>query len=118
MTETNQPEWIQYYILNRDLNLSPGTTAVQVAHAATTLALHYLLNGKEQEAFRSWLETGQRKTVLTGSEQQVLQLAERGYLSVRDGQLSRGEEAPLTIVALPPMNRDDAAPLLEGLREL
>ncbi|MBJ6360405.1 aminoacyl-tRNA hydrolase [Paenibacillus sp. GCM10012307] len=118
MTETRQAEWIQYYIINGDLKLPPGTAAVQVAHAATTLTLHYLLNGKEQEAFRSWLETGQRKVVLIGSAQQVTNLADQGYLSVRDSQLSQGEEAPLTIVALPPLNRDDAAPLLEGLTEL
>lgn len=118
MTSSNETSWTQYYVLNEDLNMTPSVAAVQVGHAATMLTLHYLVNSKEQERFRIWLENGQPKTVLRCPADYLEKLAEQGFLTVRDRQLGTPEEPALTVVALPPMEVAEAASYIAGLLEL
>ncbi len=57
MEDTHTQHMVQYYVVNESLNMSPGKIAAQVAHAATTLTLHTLLNEKADHAlFQAWLE--------------------------------------------------------------
>lgn len=49
-------------VVRQELGLSPGKTAVQVAHAAVMLALDDA--ARKRRDFRSWLEQGQKKVAL------------------------------------------------------
>jgi PTH2 family peptidyl-tRNA hydrolase len=116
MHSTQHKNMVQYYIVNEDLHMSAGKIAAQVAHAATTLTLHTLLNDKTDHAlFQSWLEQGQKKIVLKGSEQTLLDLVNKGFLSIRDAGHTEVASGSLTVVVLTPMDKRDARKLVEGL---
>ncbi|CAM4463856.1 aminoacyl-tRNA hydrolase [Paenibacillus tarimensis] len=104
---------VQYYIVNHDLGMSAGKIAAQTAHAATTLTLHTLLNdkGSSQELFRAWLESGQRKIVLKARTDELTELANNGYLAIRDAGHTEVPSGSLTVVVLPPMLKSEAQKL-------
>ncbi|CAG7651673.1 hypothetical protein PAESOLCIP111_06366 [Paenibacillus solanacearum] len=110
---------VQYFIVNDELRMSPGKIAAQVAHAATTMTLHILLNSKQEHAlFQDWLQSGQKKIVLKGSEQQLHQLTENGFLSIRDAGHTEVPSGSLTVVVLPPMAKNDARKFTSELQLL
>ena len=53
-------------IIRKDLKLSPGKTAVQVAHAAVSCAVSSKKNNTQW--FNSWFKEGQKKVVLKGKD--------------------------------------------------
>ncbi|PYI57094.1 aminoacyl-tRNA hydrolase [Paenibacillus flagellatus] len=117
----NAPELVQCFVVNGDLPMTAGTIAVQVAHAATTLALQSLLNdaGEGRDRFHEWLQTGQKKIVLKGSEADVVRLAHTGWLAVRTAAEQAGVPAgSWTVAALAPMDKRDALDRAAGLEEL
>lgn len=108
MSDSNK-EYVQYFVVNEDLEMSPGKLAAQVAHAATTSTLHILLKDRQRQAdFQAWLEQGQKKVVLRAGEAETKQLAEQGYLSIRDAGHTEIPAGSLTVVVLPPMVKDAA----------
>lgn len=56
-------EWKMVIVVRRDLKLSKGKMAAQVAHAAVTLALQKRTR-EDGKRFRDWYDDGQRKVVL------------------------------------------------------
>lgn len=115
MKQTDQ-EIVQYYVVNGQLAMSPGKMAAQVAHAATTMTLHYLLNDNTyHEVFQAWLNRGQKKVVLQGTEDHLQRLVNEGFLSIRDAGLTEAPAGSLTVVVLPPMNKEDAGERVAGL---
>ncbi|SDC65357.1 peptidyl-tRNA hydrolase [Paenibacillus sp. UNCCL117] len=99
---------VQYYIVNTELGMSPGKIAAQVAHAATTMTLHCLLNDKSSHAvFQAWLNAGQKKIVLQGTEADLLRLSGEGYLSIRDAGHTEIPSGSLTVVVLPPADKEE-----------
>lgn len=63
-------EYIQYFVVNKELNMSPGKIAVQVAHASTMITYRkdYINN------WIGWFNNDQKKIVLKGKEKDLLNL--------------------------------------------
>ena len=57
-------------VVRKDLKLSPGKMAVQVAHAAVTCAVQTRKNNLRW--FRSWYSEGQKKVVVKADNMKVL----------------------------------------------
>ncbi|MEK8129236.1 aminoacyl-tRNA hydrolase [Paenibacillus filicis] len=108
---------VQYYVVNSELGMSPGKIAAQVAHAATTMTLHCLLNDKSSHAtFQAWLNAGQKKIVLRGTEAELLRLSESGYLSIRDAGHTEIPSGSLTVVVLPPADKEEIRSVVGGFK--
>ncbi|WP_166244348.1 aminoacyl-tRNA hydrolase [Paenibacillus turpanensis] len=119
MQKPNESNLVQYYVVNRDLQMSDGKIAAQVAHAAVTVTLHCLFQQEQNhDTFQAWLSSGQKKIVLGGSEEQVNELANAGYLSIRDAGHTEVPSGSLTVVALPPMEKEEAQRIVSGLKLL
>lgn len=100
--QTNKEEqYVQYYVINQELEMSTGKIASQTAHAAILTALKY----NNEHNFQKWLETNQTKIILRGKEKDLKKLEERGFIAVYD--LGNTEVPPnsLTLVASMPMKR-------------
>ncbi|MED4603643.1 aminoacyl-tRNA hydrolase [Paenibacillus validus] len=110
---------VQYYVVNEELSMSAGKIAAQVAHAATTMTLHVLLQDQgSHETYQAWLNQGQKKIVLKGSERELLRLTDEGYLSIRDAGHTEVPSGSLTVVVLPPMEKSIAGQSVSGLKLL
>lgn len=107
-------EIVQYYVVNKELNMSAGKIAAQAAHAATIASVDILANsekkGSEQiQWFSDWYtKQGMKKIVLKGTRKDLENLEQAGFYSIRDSGLTEIEKGSLTVVALPPMPRDTA----------
>ena len=83
----NPDELIQYYIVNKDLNMSPGKIATQVAHVATTIANNTLrfLPDVEYDKYLKWYYDGdQKKIILKAKQQKLLELISQGFEFIKD----------------------------------
>ncbi|MCZ8512256.1 aminoacyl-tRNA hydrolase [Paenibacillus filicis] len=117
--QASQPDYVQYYVVNEELVMSKGKTAAQVAHAATMITLHVLLNEPDKhESFQSWLNAGQKKIVLRAAPQELHRLTERGFLSIRDAGHTEIPAGSLTVVVLPPMEKEAAQEFVSGFKLL
>ena len=66
-------------VVRKDLRLSPGKTAAQVAHASVSCALD--AKKRHPEWFKKWYGEGQRKVVLKAkSLEELYELRERGMV--------------------------------------
>ncbi|WP_134683046.1 aminoacyl-tRNA hydrolase [Brevibacillus migulae] len=108
---------VQYYVVNEQLGMSPGKIAAQAAHAATMMMVHYLLNDtKHREAFEAWFAQGQTKIVLRAPEEVLQKLGEEGFVSIRDAGHTEIPAGSLTVVVLPPMEKEAARRYVGGLK--
>ncbi|WP_159881661.1 aminoacyl-tRNA hydrolase [Paenibacillus puerhi] len=109
---------VQYFIVNSELGMSSGKMAAQVAHAATTMTLHCLLNDKSSHAtFQAWLNAGQKKIVLRGTEADLLRLSKvEGYLAIRDAGHTEIPSGSLTVVVLPPADKEEVRSVVGGFK--
>ena len=57
-------------VVRRDLKISCGKIAAQVAHAAVEASLKSMK--KNEKKFRKWMEEGQRKIVVTVENEEIL----------------------------------------------
>lgn len=114
-------ELIMYFIVNKDLNMSAGKTAAQVAHTLTEYFHHMLENyGKnryEINKYFNWHNTDQKKIVLK-AKQSVLEKLENNYWSIRDNGLTEIEKDSLTCICLGVMTREEASPIVKRLQLL
>ncbi|WP_245308328.1 aminoacyl-tRNA hydrolase [Halalkalibacter urbisdiaboli] len=104
--------YVQYYIVNEDLQMSAGKVAAQVAHAATQAVLFYHKNA----GFHDWLQTGQTKIVLKAKQKELEALLEHDFVSIRDAGKTEIAAGSLTVVCLPPMKKEDAKSLTSTFR--
>ncbi|UII54346.1 peptidyl-tRNA hydrolase [Cytobacillus spongiae] len=102
---------VQYFIVNSDLKMSTGKVAAQVAHAATVSALTYM----KELTFKEWLEMGQTKIVLKAKEANLIKLKEAGFIYILDAGKTEIPSGSLTVVALPPMEKEEAKKLVGHL---
>jgi peptidyl-tRNA hydrolase, PTH2 family len=118
MHMTNK-DLVQYFIVNRDLSMSKGKTAAQVAHAATLSTLTMMSKDSpfqdRQEEFIDWVQTGMKKVVLKGKTAELEKLEKKGYFSIHDSGLTEIKEGSLTVTALPPMEKDEAKEIVGHL---
>lgn len=113
---------IQYYIVDHTLEMSAGKLAAQAAHAAT-LSVSDLERRRitrsdsvEVRDYEAWLNADMRKVVLRGNNRDLLRLEEAGGYAVRDNGRTELVSGSLTVVALRPMPKSAAAPLVKRLQ--
>ena len=97
-------EIVQYFVINKELNMSRGKTAAQVAHVATKIALKY----QNDENFYNWFEGSQTKIVLEAKEKELHKLIQMGFEYVLDEGRTEITPNSLTVVGLNPMNKEEA----------
>lgn len=91
-------ELVQYFIVNKELDMSPGKIAAQVAHVATNITY----NEHGTETWDKWYENDQPKIILRGKEKDLLKLIEEGAYNIRDNGRTEIPENSLTCVGFPP----------------
>lgn len=113
---------IQYYVADHSLGMSSGKLAAQAAHAAT-LSVSDLERKRmvasdtaEIRDYETWLSSDMRKVVLRGSNKDLIRLEEAGGYAVRDNGNTEIAPGSLTVVALRPMPKSQAAPLVKRLQ--
>jgi PTH2 family peptidyl-tRNA hydrolase len=107
-----EDEIVQYFVVNKDVEMSKGKMAVQVAHVATIIALKYINTGD----FKEWYEGNQKKIVLQGNKKDLLKLIVKGFDFIRDNGLTEIEKDTLTCVGLQPMRRSMAQKYIKRLQ--
>lgn len=109
-------EFVQYYIVNKELNMSKGKTAAQVAHGATISAIMLC----ELEYYKEWFTHDQKKVILQGSENEMYKILANVMDSyqVIDNGLTEIPEGSMTVVVMPPMERIQAQQYIKRLQLL
>jgi PTH2 family peptidyl-tRNA hydrolase len=107
-------EYVQYYVVNKGLEMSKGKMSAQVAHGATisAMALGHL------DYFKEWFNNDQKKVVLQGSEKDMHKILANVMDSYKviDNGLTEIPEGSMTVVVLPPMKRSQAQQYVKRLQ--
>ncbi|WP_175991379.1 aminoacyl-tRNA hydrolase [Bacillus sp. Marseille-Q1617] len=110
---------VQYFVVNKELNMSKGKTAAQVAHAATLSTIEMAMTNTSfkdrQSDFVEWLQSGMKKIILKGKQADLEKMEGNGFFSIRDSGLTEIQKGSLTVVALPPMDKWEAKELVGHL---
>lgn len=114
-------EIVQYYVVNQELNMSPGKLAAQIAHAATWMALDLAspVSSKFPEYhdyFKQWFREGMKKVVLRGRQSDLEQLIQHDFYHIQDSGLTEVPRGALTVVGLPPMPKGMAQGFVKQLK--
>jgi PTH2 family peptidyl-tRNA hydrolase len=120
---------VQYFIVRKDLDMSPGKIAAQVAHAAQMVALKYFEYkfsrciprdiGKEikAEVFKKWMDESFRKVILKADEKQFEKVKEEAWCQVvKDAGLTEVETGTETVLVLWPMKKSEVPKVIQRLR--
>jgi len=110
--KNNENELVEYFIVNSEVQMSPGKLSVQVAHVATKIAIGY----PDSNVFYSWYYKDQKKIILKGKEKDLLKLIDQGFEYIRDNGLTEIPNGTLTVVGLPPMTRKEAKQYIKRLQ--
>lgn len=112
-------EIVQYFVVNKELNMSAGKIGAQTAHAATISTIDLLSDSSVfpelRDDFILWYQTGMTKIVLRGRQKDLEKLAEKGYYYVHDSGRTEIASGSLTVVALPPMPKPEAKEIVGNL---
>ncbi|MEM0192876.1 MAG: peptidyl-tRNA hydrolase Pth2 [Candidatus Korarchaeum sp.] len=97
----------QVIVIRKDLNMSCGKLAVQVAHASLEAAER--LRDEYPEVYREWREEGAKKVVLqVGGEEELMEVYKEALkeklvaVLIRDAGLTELEPGTLTAVGIGP----------------
>ena len=90
-------ELIQYYIINSELNMSPGKIAAQTAHGAVKTTEKYF----HDEKHILWRNSDQKKIVLRGKQKDLEKLINNGFYPIYDNGLTEIPAGSLTVVVSP-----------------
>jgi len=97
----------QVIVTRKDLKLSKGKFAVQVAHGAVTAAIK--VQKEKPEWFRAWFNEGQKKVVVKAENlEELLQLKEKAEklglptTLIRDAGLTEIPPGTITVLAIGP----------------
>ena len=117
---------VQYFVVRKDLDMSPGKMAAQVAHGAQMTAFKYFEYkfmpediGKSVKAdmFLTWMNESFRKVVLKADLKQFNKVKEElDCFLVRDAGLTEVESGSETVLALWPMKKSSAPKVIQRLR--
>ena len=123
----NDNELVMYFIVNKDLEMSKGKVAAQVAHSLVEYfnyvlyslhnKLRHIDNGEEVDKYDNWLKQNEKKIILK-AKQSVLEKLEKEYFSVRDLGLTEIPENSLGCICLGVMTRKEAEPMVKRLQLL
>lgn len=113
-TEKLDNELVSYYVVNKEVEMSKGKVAAQVAHVATIIALA----NKDSYEFNKWYFNSQKKIILQGKEKDLLKLIEQGFHYIKDNGLTELPKGTLTCVGLPPMKKEYAKQYVKRMRLL
>lgn len=106
---------VQYYVVNKDLGMSCGKIAAQVAHGALIVAQSEANTGG---IWDQWYANDQRKVVLGGKEKDLLRLLEKGAYYVRDNGHTEVPAGSLTCVVFSPQTKEKMKSIVGRLRLL
>nr|WP_262370951.1 aminoacyl-tRNA hydrolase [Rossellomorea vietnamensis] len=110
---------VQYYVVNKELDMSAGKIAAQTAHAATISTIDMLSDSSKFPEFRDvfiqWYQTGMTKIVLRGRQKDLERLAEKGFYTVHDSGRTEIASGSLTVIAMPPMPKSEAKAIVGNL---
>jgi PTH2 family peptidyl-tRNA hydrolase len=103
-----EAELVQYFVVNKELNMSSGKIAAQVAHVAALISDYCSKREDsgvdEVQYYRQWIESKNRKIIiLAGKEKALLKLIDQGWLFNRDNGLTEVPAGSLTCVGYFPM---------------
>ena len=119
-------ELVQYIIVNKDLNMSPGKIAAQVGHVCTICSIEEDKPDpndvdddgiKKLIKFNTWYSKGQKKIILEG-HQNTLEKLEKDFYAIRDFGLTEIESNSLTAISLGVLTRAEAEPYIKRLQLL
>lgn len=108
------------FVVRKDLKLGPGKMAVQVAHAATSLA--EANRKRKRDDYDEWLRDGQKKVVVKAESLEQLfalkEQAERRGLPtslIQDAGLTEVAPGTVTCLGIGPARDRDVDPITGGL---
>lgn len=116
----DENELLQYYIVNKDLGMSPGKIAGQVAHVCRRIT-HWYNYGNCMEFYKytNWIENYSEKKIILEAHQSTLEkLKEQGFFYVEDNGLTEIPKGSLTCVGLGIMPRKEAQKYIKRLQLL
>jgi peptidyl-tRNA hydrolase len=108
--ETND-ELVQYFLVNKDLDMRKGKIAAQVAHAATVYTVLY----HDKDLFKRWYNDIQKKIILKADQKLLETLEADGYIAIRDKGYTQIPEDSLTVVTLGVATRGEVFSIVDGL---
>lgn len=114
----NVEDVIQYYLVNKALNMPREKQDAQVAHCASRYerSLRDIPLEELSEDYRIWSEGIEKKIIVYASLSKLEELVAEGYIHVRDVGINHLEPNTLTCVVLPPMNKENSPKWLKRLR--
>ena len=103
--ERNQNELIQYFVVNKDLNMSLGKIAAQVAHVCMLIALR----DQDNIEFQQWKNSIMKKVILSGHEKDLKKLMALDFvIPIIDKGFTEIPPDSLTVIGFPIMTRIEA----------
>lgn len=105
-------KYVQYYLVNKELDMSGHKAGVQVGHGATIVGYHH----KGEENFEMWYKDEQKKILLAASEKQMNQWIEQNEWTCYPVYDNGHTEIPpnsFTVVAFAPYLEEDIKPVLK-----
>ena len=101
--------YVEYILVNKDLDMSVGKIAGQVAHVQTMIDYECFYGDLDEfDNYEEWLENGQKKVILRAKESKLQQAIKLGGIPVRDHGLTEIPENSLTVVGfLPCLEKDN-----------
>ncbi len=124
---------VQYYIVNKDLNMSSGKTSAQTAHGSGIFLLYYFdlikkfstvgphggWEFNEYKTIKKWLDGSFRKVVLGADTSKFNKIKEElKCFLVKDAGLTEVESGSETVLVLFPMLKSQAPKSIKKLRVL
>ena len=113
--ENPENDLVMYFVVNKDLEMSVGKTATQVAHS---MIEYFGRDGCTAATLQEWYEKfDQKKIVLKEKESKIKELA-KAYAYAQDLGLTEIPKDSITCVCLGIMKRKDAEPITKRMRLL
>jgi PTH2 family peptidyl-tRNA hydrolase len=123
---------VQYYIVNKDLNMSAGKIGAQIAHGAAMFSffisedinnhdsgMPFELLPEEVQLTIKWLASSFRKVVLSGNQKDFEKIKEQlPVFLVKDAGLTEVDPGSETVLVTYPMYKSKRPKLLTRLRVL
>ncbi|MFB5759065.1 aminoacyl-tRNA hydrolase [Paenibacillus medicaginis] len=102
-------EIVQYYVVNKELEMSAGKVAAQVAHVADKIT--YLQKGAEK--YEEWHSKDHPKIILVAKEKELRKLIALGWVHVIDNGRTEIPSGSLTVVGCKPDYKSVLQPVVK-----